>query len=802
MNIAEQIKWERECVARGTERYYANQGRLRDTGQSDQTDVGSYLLKKRLQEVADRLRSMAYDNTAGRGNKYNKLLKQVAVDEDYMKVAYIGLRIVLESQVDKRKNNVVNVCINIGTRLESELKCQLFEAQHPAYYGTVLKSFKEQNITDFTHMHKVMNVKFNEFNLKWNLWSQLYKTHVGQRVLTAILEVFDDVLFMSLRRKGRKTVYKIDTTDAFDAWSKEFEKERGLMSPFLLPLKIPPNDWVNTKTNTAYYTHSINTQVPLIKSHHGESKKFVEQHNPIQHIDAVNKLQRVPWKINKQVFKVQREVYEKNLSIGMPSNEKITPADFPEHLRDVEKDTYTDAQKDEVTLWKERAKAAYGREQKRKGQVLSYIRSSKLALELSEWDEFYFAYTCDFRGRIYCATTGLSPQGADTAKGLLCFAKDVVLGKDGIKWLAIQGANTYGEDKCSYSDRVLWIRNNEDNIRRTVEDPITNREFWGGADKPYQFLAFCFEWANCGYGTRPEATSKIPVGLDGSCNGLQHFSAMLRDEIGAQATNLSASEIPSDIYQQVADVTSSKLQAMDDPRAAIWLRVGIDRKCAKRPVMTLPYGATQQSARQYIMEYVIENWIKFDLDEKHQFDLATFLTPILWKSIGEVVVAARGAMNWLQKNSVAEFMKWLTPIGFPVYQYYQKTNSVEVRTQLNGGCRIWIQNFDGEDATPSKIGQRNGIAPNFVHSIDATHMVMTINLMDDECLAMIHDDYGTHAGHTQKLFDNIRTAFHTLYTTHNPILDWAEQVGANIESIPPIGNYSIDEIVTADYFFG
>ena len=68
MNIAEQIKWERECVARGTERYYANQDRLRDTGQSDQTDVGSYLLKKRLQEVADRLKSMAYDNTAGRGN--------------------------------------------------------------------------------------------------------------------------------------------------------------------------------------------------------------------------------------------------------------------------------------------------------------------------------------------------------------------------------------------------------------------------------------------------------------------------------------------------------------------------------------------------------------------------------------------------------------------------------------------------------------------------------------------------------------------------------------------------------------
>ena len=802
MNIAEQIKWERECVERGTERYYANQDRLRDTGQSDQTDVGSYLLKTRLQEVADRLKLMAYAKNAGRSHKYNQLLRQVAVDDDFLKVAYIGLRIVLESQVDKRKNKVVNVCMNIGTRLESDLKCQLFEAEHPAYYSTVIKSFKEQNITDFTHMHKVMGVKFNEFNIKWNNWSQIYKAHVGQRVLTAILDIFQDVIFMSLVRDKRKTVYRLDTTVEFDVWAAEFEKERGFMFPFILPLKIPPNNWTDSNLNTAFYTHTMNAQIPLIKSHRGKPRQFVEQHDPVHHREAINKLQKTPWKINTQVLAVQREIYEKDLSIGMPSSEKITPPTFPEHLKDIDKANYTDLQKEEVTLWKERAKAAYGREQKRKGQVLSYLRSSKLALELAEWKKFYYAYTCDFRGRIYCATTGLSPQGADTAKGLLCFAKGVVLGESGIKWLAIQGANTYGEDKCSYNTRVAWIKENEDNIRRTVNDPVGFREFWGSADKPYQFLSFCFEWANCGYGTRPDAKSKIPVGLDGSCNGLQHFSAMLRDEKGAEATNLSRSELPSDIYQQVADVTSSKLQTMDDPRAAIWLRVGVNRTCAKRPVMTLPYGATQQSARQYIMEYVVDNWVHFDLDEKHQFELATFLTPILWESISEVVVAAREAMDWLQKNINKEFMAWITPLGFPVYQYYQKSDAVEIRTQLNGGCRIWVQNFGEDEPIPNKVGQRNGIAPNFVHSIDATHMVMTINLMADECLAMIHDDYGTHAGNTQKLFDNIRTAFYTLYTQHNPLTDWANQVGADTDTMPELGTYDINEIVNADYFFG
>ena len=800
MNIAAQIAWERECLERGTERYYANQDRLRDSGQSDQTDVGSYLLKTRLQDVAARLERMANTKGAGRANKYNALLKQVAMDEDYLKIAYIGLRVALSAIQESKKNKVVNVCMNIGTRLESDLKCQLFEAQNPEYYGTVKKSFAQQNITDFTHMHKVMNLKFNQFGYEWNDWSPLYKAHAGQRVLTAILFVFDDVLFMDLKREAKKTVYRLETTVSFDDWAAEFEKERGFMFPFLLPLKIPPNDWTDNITKSAYYTNQMNAQLPLIKAQKGDARDFVSKYDPVHHRNALNKLQKTPWKINKQVLDVQRLIYEKNLSIGMPSSKRVEIPEFPEHLKDIAKENYTPSQLEEVSMWKEIAKAAYGRENQRKGQVLSYIRSSKLALELSTWDKFYYAYNCDFRGRVYCATSGLSPQGADTAKGLLCFAKDVVLGESGIKWLAIQGANTYGEDKCSYEDRVVWIKSQEEFIRRTVEDPISYREFWGSADKPYQFLSFCFEWAECDFGRNPRATSKIPVGLDGSCNGLQHFSAMLRDEVGASATNLTATTTPADIYSEVAFVTEKKLAQSADPRAKIWLRVGVSRKCTKRPVMTLPYGATQQSARQYIMEYVIENWVQFDLDDKLQFDMAKFLTPILWEAIGEVVIAARGAMSWLQKSIKKDFVSWITPLGFPVYQYYQKTNSVEIRTQLNGGCRLWIQDY--EDAIPNKVGQRNGIAPNFVHSIDATHMVMTINEMGDECLAMIHDDFGTHAGDTQKLFDNIRVAFHSLYSTTDPLKAWAEQVDVDIATLPSMGTYDINEIMAAEYFFG
>ena len=48
--------------------------------------------------------------------------------------------------------------------------------------------------------------------------------------------------------------------------------------------------------------------------------------------------------------------------------------------------------------------------------------------------------------------------------------------------------------------------------------------------------------------------------LDGTCNGLQHYSAMLRDPVGGAAVNLRPSDTPADIYQTVADWVTDALQ--------------------------------------------------------------------------------------------------------------------------------------------------------------------------------------------------------------------------------------------------
>ena len=41
---------------------------------------------------------------------------------------------------------------------------------------------------------------------------------------------------------------------------------------------------------------------------------------------------------------------------------------------------------------------------------------------------------------------------------------------------------------------------------------------------------------------------RLPVHQDGSCNGLQHYAALGRDEAGGEQVNLMPRERPGDVY--------------------------------------------------------------------------------------------------------------------------------------------------------------------------------------------------------------------------------------------------------------
>ena len=230
-------------------------------------------------------------------------------------------------------------------------------------------------------------------------------------------------------------------------------------------------------------------------------------------IDALNALQAVPWTINKPVLNALRQCDLHGVDVeGVPPSGSIKRVAFELDMRTAE------------------SMAAYGR--------------------------FWTAMNLDWRGRVY-GVPHFNFQRDDAVRALFLFADGEPIGADGLTWLKVHTANC--GDGCGdgskiskrpFDKRVAWVDENIEKIKGSAASPLEQR-WWTQADKPFQFMAACFELASA-LEQGPTFVSRLPVSFDGSCSGLQHLSAMTRDEKTAPLVNLTPQKVPRDIYQAVA----------------------------------------------------------------------------------------------------------------------------------------------------------------------------------------------------------------------------------------------------------
>lgn len=804
--IEDQINLEKRMVAYGIGRYKHSVESAHDNGRGADTTYAQKLMREFVEPVAEAIEGYCKKVGPGPNNKYKVLLRQIEPE----KAAYFGLRALFNHFT--MESSIVKMAMNIGMMVEDEIKFREFREEHGDYYDAIIRDFKRKGTKSYRHMHRVLTFKANEKEVKWNNWSPQEKAAVGVKIIDCIL-TSTDLIEKKTRKKRKGVEVTISATQAALDWVKDFHEYAEMLNPDRVPCVIPPDPWTSIDQG-GYYTPQLRKRSPMVKTRSAQHGDMFN--GDISNItDAVNALQDVPWKINTQVFDVLKQAWEMALPLGLPQSEPYTIPTCP-IARDKKKQKMSVKEKEVFEEWKAEARVLHTMERERVSKCFQAIRVIRLANEFKEHEKFWFVYQCDFRGRMYATVSGLSPQGPDFSKALLCFANGKPLTKRGAYWLTVHGANTYGKDKLSYDERVEWVKQHQSQILAVAAEPLSHRGFWGDADKPWQFLAFCFEYAR--YKKEGDKMiSYLPIALDGSCNGLQNFSAMLHDEVGGRATNLVPSDKPSDIYTQVAKVCTRRLKDHTGPEAQAWRdycnkQPGkiLPRGVAKKPVMTLPYGSTQQSCRESIYKFILDE-AKDYFPTEQRFKLSVFLTPILWASINEVVVAARKAMDWIQKcaSIVAKSNRplvWWTPLGFPVYQDRKVSLSRQVETELAGRFQIRVaESTDRMDVAKNKLGS----SPNFVHSMDACHLMLTINkaleygVIDFAC---IHDDYGTHAADTDTLQQAIREAFFQIYSENDPLFEFKvlNEDNGNIilPDLPDRGKLDLKEILDSDYFFG
>jgi DNA-directed RNA polymerase, mitochondrial len=804
--IQEQLALEEQMVARGVLRHKARTTAHEKNDRGSETDYGRHLTKNYLIPLGEAIRMEVERKGANRNAKIRAHLKSVDADT----AAFFLLRGVFNSFL--KESPVSRVAINIGRMVEDEIRFSRFREMNADYYDAIIKDFKRKGTKNYRHMHRVLTHKANEKGHKWKEWSVDERVKVGAKLIEIMLKNTDLIEIGKLPKKKitHQSQYVLKPTEQAKDWIKRYGHYSSMLDPDRMPCLIDPDPWINAEQG-GYYSPQMRSTTPLILNMQDRHKKLLAGADIMPTLTAVNALQATPWRVNKPVAMTMKIAWEHNLAIGMPATLPyeiptcpIAEDQEPSELNAIDKAKFED--------WKMEASLVYTAERERASKCFQLSRALRMASNLEDADAFYYVYQLCFRGRAYAASSGMSPQGTDTAKALLQFARGLPVGDHGGFWLRVHGANVYGFDKASYADRASFIEGHRDEIVLAASDPLGHREFWTNADKPWQFLAFCFEYA----GMLSEGAAfenRLPVALDGSCNGLQHFSAILRDPIGGAATNLCQSDSPSDIYSEVASVCTKALLSRVDELAIQWVSFCktygggcIPRDLAKRPVMTLPYGSTQRSCTDHIFQYIRSKQRGFF--SGGDFKAAVYLTSILWAAIGQVVVAARSVMDWVQRVAGIQARRgtpliWTTPLGFPVLQQNFEIEHTQIETQIAGRIQLRIGKFtDKLDLNR----QKQGASPNFVHSIDATHMQMVILVALAEGItdfAMIHDSFGTHACNIPAFNKIIRDTFVVLHQPGNLLESYREEQGnTSLPEPPSSGTLDILGVRKADYFFG
>lgn len=802
-----QHELELETYAFGRERMRKSLARNEDAERAHNNPYAQAVYRRFVLPLAERVKLDVEQPRTGRNQAHVPLLKSM----DYEAVAFVAVRATLSALLNQSKEwTGRNTITSVAKAVYHEHLLTQFADASPVLFYHLLNDLDRKLSSNERHRMTVMRMQAKKNGVEFREWSAGEREQVGsylieQMSLMGMVEVRVATTSAGGRIAVETSVTLAPKVQALVQQISDFVVET---TPYFLPCVEPPKDWVSIDDG-GFHTPEMRRLSPWMVKAAPSARDAYLRADMRHEIAAVNALQRVRWRINRQMLE-----HISTIANHFDMKEIIAQAESPKPQkpmwleRGMTKEEMGPEQKKQFMHWKREVANWHTSEKLRQTRSGRFYNALRVARKFVDYPHLYFVYFTDFRGRKYVQTTGVSPQGSDLQKALLEFADGKpLLTKEAQDWFLITGANRWGYDKETLQNRVKWARDHHEQIMAFATDPVANDE-WRQADKPLQFLAWCLEYAGWQrHGDR--FLSRIAVGMDGSCNGLQNFSAMLRDEEGGKATNLVPAHLPNDIYQMVADRTTALLTAEAEDEAGfrtLWLSHGLTRGLVKRSVMTLPYGSRRSSCKEFIIKDYLQDGQFPGLDPRQYDAAATYLSHRVWAAIADVVVKSREAMDWLQRASGAILrsgytgVQWITPSGFPVTQAYWKADLHRINSKLAGNTKLSIKKDTDE---PDRNRHRNGIAPNFVHSLDASHLTLVVNRAVAEGIDsfhMVHDDYGTHAADAPALYRIIREEFVGMYERHDVLAEF-HAAYPMLPDPPDMGKLDLRQVLDSPYFF-
>lgn len=811
----QQMELEQGMTELGIDRLRSRTEKAVKQGNEDATAYGTTILSRCTEKVTEGVRGFLRDCENGRAGRKHvafRYLKQI----DPSVASYLALKVVLQSI--SREVRMQTVALNISQMIEDEVRYREVREEDRGLYNYLAKEAKKRD--DYRNKRTTVNFLLNKFEKTWEAWPLKHREHVGLKMIEIIIETVGLVEISRVQEGMHNTTVFLSPTEETRGWINDRKDAAGLLAPIYEPMVTKPTPWTSPLSG-GYMTRFVRP-LKMVKTPNRNYLEDLANTDMPMVYTAINAAQDTAWCINLYMLDVLNSIWDNSSTTGsVPSRYDL---ELPVKPHDIEENE--EARKD----WRRAAAKVHRDNRELLSKRTQFAYALTTANKYHLFGELYFPHQFDFRGRIY-AVPQLNPQGPDFMKALLHFAEAKPLDAEGAGFLAVHLANcgAFGKiDKAPLEDRVRWVEENEERICAAARDPFADL-WWTEADSPFQFLAACNEWA--GWVEHGEGfPSRIAVALDGSCSGIQHFSMALADEVGGRAVNLVASDKPADIYSLVMEQAYAQMkvdagQDEDEAKRDIalqWLAFAPGRSCFKRPTMTYGYGSREYGFRDQIMTDTLRPALRayqrgegvwpFDGDG---FMASLYMAKVISQAVDNVVVKAAEAMNWLKGTAqlVASEglpVNWTTPDGFPVLQAYRDVKPYRIDTMI-AGSRVQL-NLAESQPTVDKKAQAQGISPNFVHSLDGTHLRLSVVRAAElgmKHFALVHDSFGVHAADTPRFFQLLRETLVEMYTTVDVMENFKAEIAkqlspenqTKLKETPARGSLDLTSVLDSAFCF-
>ena len=423
-------------------------------------------------------------------------------------------------------------------------------------------------------------------------------------------------------------------------------------------------------------------------------------------------------------------------------------------------------------------------------------------------------------------------------------------------YLQAEGLDSISVDKFTLEDRVRWTNENMEVIIYAGRERVLGPD----AEKPVTFLACCIEWYNISE-SDGEYISHLPVGIDGSNNGWQHLGAISKDVRTGELVGLVATEIPRDFYVQ----TAKQLLEIDDPKLNAMPMKHVRKGISKRGSMTRAYsaGADKIGKNMWFDCRSEEFDTKYDITEddcmawarelikaidkvcpgplktmKYMQNLAAYhigtyekyrdgkpaspeykviqdelkelwtkrlrepeeMTDDDFDRIDMLTEECKEFYSVLINGNGGKTIKWTTPSGFPVVYEAYREDKFKCKGTINSKRINHVMRIKAEVPDVRKF--MSGISPNYVHSMDASHMANVIDQWGGT-FGAIHDSFSTHASDVEDLLFETKRLFVEQYSASNFLDKIRNDITDGNDAIeqPTLGSLEIQEVYDSDYFF-